>query len=214
LIVGEKCFQELFSIAFCVYCELRGDPVKTFLIGLVVGLIVIPICVYVYFVTGSAPVATAAPAMPFEQTLAAAALKARIAKEMPKSIPVPADESNFAAGAQVYRENCAVCHGLPGGTPTSIARGMFPKPPKLLEGTGVTDDEPGETYWKVSNGIRLTGMPGFSESLSQTQMWQVSLLLANANKLPESVKSALYRPTPLVPEQVAPPAPTAPPTKP
>ena len=187
---------------------------KTFLIGLIIGLIAVPICVYVYFVTGSAPVATAGPAIPFEKTLADGALKARIAKEMPKSAPVPADEPNFAGGAQVYRENCAVCHGLPGGTPTAIARGMYPKPPKLLEGTGVTDDQPGETYWKVSNGIRLSGMPGFSESLSQTQMWQVSLLLANANKLPDSVKTALYRPTPVVPEQTAPPAPTAPATKP
>jgi len=187
---------------------------RTFLIGLIIGLITVPVCVYVYFVTGSAPVATAAPAMPFEKTLAHGALNARVAKEMPKSVPVPADEPNFAAGAQVYRENCAVCHGLPGGTPTAIARGMFPKPPKLLEGTGVTDDPPGETYWKVANGIRLTGMAGFSESLSQTQMWQVSLLLAHADKLPDSVKTALYRPTPLVPEQGAPPAPSAPAPKP
>ena len=164
---------------------------KTFLIGLVVGLIAIPICVYAYFATGSAPVATNGPAIPFEKTLASAALDAHIAKEMPKTAPVPADEPDFAAGAAVYRENCAVCHGLPGGTPTAIARGMFPKPPKLLEGTGVTDDPAGETYWKVSNGIRLSGMPGFSESLSQTQMWQVSLLLAHADKLPDSVKTAL-----------------------
>jgi thiosulfate dehydrogenase len=194
---------------------------KTFLIGLIIGLILVPLCVYAYFVTGSAPVATAAPDMPFEKMLAHGALSAHIAKEMPKSVPVPADETNFAAGAQVYRENCAVCHGLPGGTPTAVARGMYPKPPKLLEGTGVTDDEPGETYWKVANGIRLSGMPGFSESLSQTQMWQVSLLLAHADKLPDSVKTALYRPTPLVPEPTAPPsapsappASTAPPTKP
>jgi thiosulfate dehydrogenase len=207
----------------CVYCEFQSKEnlLKTFLIGLIIGLILVPLCVYVYFVTGSAPVATAAPEMPFEKMLAHGALSAHIAKEMPKSVPVPADETNFAAGAQVYRENCAVCHGLPGGTPTAVARGMYPKPPKLLEGTGVTDDEPGETYWKVSNGIRLSGMPGFGESLSQTQMWQVSLLLAHADKLPDSVKTALYRPTLLVPEQVTPPsapsaqpAPTAPPTKP
>jgi thiosulfate dehydrogenase len=188
---------------------------KTFLVGLIIGLIAVPICVYAYFVTGSAPVATAAPAMPFEKTLAHGALNARIAKEMPKSVPVPADESNFTAGAQVYRENCAACHGLPGGTPTAIARGMYPKPPKLLEGTGVTDDPAAESYWKVANGIRLTGMPGFSESLSQTQMWQVSLLLANANKLPDSVKVALYRPTPLTQgEPPPPPTPSAPATKP
>jgi hypothetical protein len=40
-------------------------------------------------------------------------------------------------------------------------------------------------------------------------MWQVSLLLAHADKLPDSVKTALYRPTPLVPEPAAPPAPSA-----
>jgi mono/diheme cytochrome c family protein len=91
---------------------------------------------------------------------------------------------------------------------------MFPKAPKLLEGTGVTDDEPGETYWKVANGIRLSGMPGFSESLSQTQMWQVSLLAAHADKLPESVKTALYRTSAPPPAQTAPPVPSAPATKP
>ena len=75
--------------------------------------------------------------------------------------------------------------------PTSIARGEFPKPPELLTGTGVTDDPPGETYWKVANGIRMTGMPSFNQSLSETQMWQISLLLANADKLPPSVTAVL-----------------------
>ncbi len=31
---------------------------KFFLIGFIVGLILIPLCVYIYFATGSAPVAT------------------------------------------------------------------------------------------------------------------------------------------------------------
>jgi mono/diheme cytochrome c family protein len=34
----------------------------------------------------------------------------------------------------------------------------------------------------VANGIRLTGMPAFKDILSETQIWQVSLLLANADK--------------------------------
>ncbi len=55
---------------------------------------------------------------------------------------------------------------------------------------GVTDDPPGETYWKVANGIRLTGMPSFKSVLTDTEMWQVSLLLANADKPlpPEAVE--------------------------
>lgn len=162
-----------------------------FLIGLVVGLIVIPIGVYMYFSSGSAPVATSSSPMPFEKMLANLALHARMRKEMPKSSPIPADEATYTAGAQVYKDNCAVCHGLPGQPLTAIAQGMFPKPPKLMEGTGVSDDPPEETYWEVSGGIRMTGMPGFEKLLSPTQMWQVSLLLANSNKLPKTITDSL-----------------------
>ena len=61
----------------------------------------------------------------------------------------------------------------------------------------VTDDPAGESYWKVANGIRMTGMPSFHESLSDTQVWQVSLLLANADKLPASVNVILAQPLPV-----------------
>ncbi len=162
-----------------------------FIIGLVIGLILVPLAVYFYFSSGTAPVATSAPPMPFEKTFARMAQHARLEKEMPKSVPVNADETAYTAGAQIYKENCAVCHGLPGQAQTAIAKGMFPDPPKLMEGTGVTDDPAGETYWKVAGGIRMTGMPGFDKTLSTTQMWQVSLLLANADKLPQSVKDTL-----------------------
>jgi thiosulfate dehydrogenase len=164
---------------------------RKFLIGLILGLIAVPAGVYFYFASGSAPVATSAPSIPFEKTLARMALHARLDKEMPKSVPIAADETAYVAGAQIYKEHCAVCHGLPGQAPTAIAQGMFPKPPKLMEGTGVTDDPPAESYWKVAGGIRMTGMPGFDKTLSTTQMWQVSLLLANANKLPQAAKDTL-----------------------
>ena len=162
-----------------------------FVFGVILGVVLVIAVVYAYFAMGIAPVATAAAPMPFETTFAKMALHARLDKEMPKSSPVQADEAAYMAGAQIYKDHCAVCHGLPGSPQTAIAKGMFPDPPKLMEGKGVTDDEPGETYWKVAGGIRMTGMPGFSKSLSPTQMWQVSLLCANADKLPGSVKQSL-----------------------
>lgn len=167
-----------------------------FLLGVIIGLILVPLAVYFYFSTGIAPVAVTAPPMPFEKMFANMALHARLDKEVPKTVPIPADETNLAAGAQLYKDHCAVCHGLPGAPQTSIAKGMFPKPPELMEGKGVTDDPPGESYWKVAGGIRMTGMPGFSTSLSTTQMWQVSLLLAGADKLPQSVKDILVSAAP------------------
>ncbi len=164
---------------------------RKFVFGVIVGMVVVPLMVYVYFASGSAPVATSAPPMPFEKMLAGTALHARLDKEMPKSVPIAADDANYAAGAQTYKDHCAVCHGLPGQAQTAIAKGMFPKPPMLFEGKGVTDDPAGESYWKVAGGIRMTGMPGFGKSLSTTQMWQVSLLVANADKLPQAVKDSL-----------------------
>jgi mono/diheme cytochrome c family protein len=144
--------------------------------------------------------------MLFEKTLARMALHARMEKEMPKSVPITADEAAYVAGAQVYKEHCAVCHGLAGQPQTAIAKGMFPKPPKLMEGTGVTDDPANETYWKVAGGIRMTGMPGFDKTLTTTQMWQVSLLLAGADKLPKAAQDVLAG----APLAVAVPLPVAP----
>jgi hypothetical protein len=37
-------------------------------------------------------------------------------------------------------------------------------------------------------------MPGFTGSLTTGQMWQVSLLLANSDKLPTGVRTALEQP--------------------
>jgi len=188
-----------------------------FIAGLVLGILVFPVLIYFYFSGGSAPVATTDSDMPFESLLARKAQHARIDKEMPKTVPMQATEANYLAGAELYKEHCAVCHGLPLAPKTAIAAGMYPHPPQLFQGKGVTDDEPGETFWKIFNGFRLTGMPGFSKSLNETQIWQMSLLLANADKLPPSVKTALVAPqaqpaattpvtAPAPPATVAPPA--------
>ncbi len=165
-----------------------------FIVGLLLGLLLVPAGAYLYFAGGLAPVATTDSNMPFETFFAHKALDARIKKDMPKNVPIQANEGNYLAGAELYKQHCAVCHGLPLTPKTAIATGMYPKPPLLLEGKGVTDDEPGESYWKIFNGIRLTGMPGFSKSLSETQIWQLALLVANADKLPPSAKAVLVAP--------------------
>ena len=166
-----------------------------FLAGLVTGVVLSGLLIgggtYLYFAGGYAPVATAAPPLPFEQLLARRALHARLAKEMPKTVPIAPTEANLMAGATVYLSHCAGCHSLPGRSAAVFAQQMFPPAPHLFHGMGVTDDEPGETYWKAANGIRLTGMPGFRGILSDDQLWQVSLLLAKAHELPPAVQSAL-----------------------
>ena len=146
-------------------------------------------------------------------------LHARIDKEMPKSSPIEPSATNLETGAHIYRQQCAACHGLY-GRPSSFASHMYPHAPQLWaphrDGVvGVSDDPPGETYWKVANGIRLTGMPSYNKVLSETQMWQVTLLLANADKpLPPGTLELLKQPLDLDPAALAAPPPSnAPPQK-
>src|ERR1700757_265002 len=188
---------------------------KGFLLGLIVGLIVIPIFVYLHFRIGRPPVAVADAPYWLAGQVVMVPLHARIDKEMPKSAPFEPSATNLEAGAHIYRQQCAACHGLY-GRPSSFASHMFPQVPQLWaphrDGVvGVSDDPPGETYWKVANGIRLSGMPAYSKVLNETQMWQVSLLLANADKpLPVAALNLLKQPLNLDPAPAAPPASEAP----
>ena len=168
-----------------------------FAIGFIVGILILPAAAFFYVWRGYAPVATAAPPLPLEKRITHIALNAQVERHAPKGSPVQPTEANLMAGAKLYREYCAVCHGLANQPRTAIAVGMFPPPPQLMRGKGVTDDPVGETYWKVANGIRLSGMPGFRNSLSDDEVWQASQFLANADKLPESVRKFLSQPPPL-----------------
>jgi mono/diheme cytochrome c family protein len=155
--------------------------------GIILGILLVPLAGALWLYYGKVPVAVKDRPLPKEGRITAIALHTRIGREMVQKPPIQADENAFVAGAHIYADKCAVCHGFH-GKPASIGRNMFPAAPALWEKhrsssvVGVSDDPPGETYWKVANGIRLTGMPDFKTQLSETEMWQVSLLLASADK--------------------------------
>lgn len=175
-----------------------------FVLGVIVGLILAPLAVLAWFYWGHPPVAVTDPPLPMERQLTHVALDARIDGEAPGNPPIQADETNLTAGAEVYRDQCATCHGFY-GKPSSFAQEMYPDAPALWQKhtnsdvVGVSDDPPGVTYWKVANGIRLTGMPAFKKTLTDTEMWQVSLLLANADKpLPPAAVAIVHGDVPAV----------------
>jgi mono/diheme cytochrome c family protein len=107
--------------------------IKGTVIGSFLTAVVLVVGFYYYFAAGMAPVATADPAMPFERKLANMALNAHIGRQQIGPSPVAADEPSYLAGAGLYRQHCALCHGLPGQSPTDYATTMYPKPPQLFE---------------------------------------------------------------------------------
>lgn len=167
---------------------------KKLLAGIIIGICLPFVAGYLFVTSGRMPVATKGAPLPLEKFLARKALHAVMDPEAGKPSPLPADEANLLAGARVYQTQCAVCHGQLGQPETAVAKGMFPHPPQLLPPKkGVTDDPVGETYWKVKNGIRLTGMPGYVDSLTDNELWQVSQFLLNADKLPAPVQQVLRK---------------------
>src|ERR1017187_3294690 len=172
---------------------------KTFLIGLIVGLLVLPVLFGIAVVSGHFPVAASDPPLPFEKILAGAGLYGRIHKEAPNRNVSGMTTADLVSGASVYQKNCAFCHGLPQQSATPAAKGMFTPPPQLFTTDGgVTDGPAGVTYWKVKNGIRLTGMPGFQATLVDQDMWQVTALVARADKLPPEALEALKPAAPVL----------------
>jgi len=168
------------------------------IVGFILCLVLVPLAVAAWFHFGHPPVAVADPPFPMEREIVQTPLRARIDREMPGNPPIQADETNLVAGAGIYRDQCAACHGF-FGKPSSFAAHMYPGAPQLWQQhrnsnvVGVSDDPPGETWWKVTNGIRLTGMPAFKAVLTDTQIWQVTLLLANADKpLPPAAVSIVH----------------------
>jgi thiosulfate dehydrogenase len=184
---------------------------KGFLLGLILGALLIPVGAVIYLYHGNPPVAVADPSFPMEEQIVHVPLNRRIEAEAPKTAPIEPSPNNLHAGAMIYRVQCAACHGMY-PTASTFGGSMYPEAPQLWQPhghgvVGVSDDPPGETFWKVDNGIRLTGMPSFRKILNQTEEWQVTMLLANADKpLPPEVVSLLQQPLYAQPTTTAVPA--------
>ena len=80
--------------------------------------------------------------------------------------PVAASESVLAEAMAHYADHCATCHANDGSGHTSIGQGLYPKAPDMRAAAtqSLTD---GELFSIIEHGIRLTGMPGWSNGTPQ-----------------------------------------------
>jgi thiosulfate dehydrogenase len=102
--------------------------------------------------------------------------------------PIEATSDNLEGGAKLYGANCAICHGASDAKESSVAKGLYIKAPQLAK-DGVEDDPLGMTYYKIAHGYRMTPMPAFGKTLSDTQIWQLALFLKNMDKLPPAAEA-------------------------
>jgi mono/diheme cytochrome c family protein len=108
---------------------------------------------------------------------------ARHAGEQPN--PLPATEANLIAGAEIYKQMCAKCHGQPNAGPSIYGASFYPPAPQLAVHPPQYTEA--ELFWIIKHGIRNTAMPAWGRQLSDEDIWQVAAFLKRIDSLPPVV---------------------------
>ena len=87
---------------------------------------------------------------------------------------VPSAAPTLAAGARVYQDHCAGCHGILGGGDGSDAPGLDPPPASLTDWDALRERSPLDYYRRVTLGVAGTAMPAFETRLSLQERWAVA----------------------------------------
>ncbi len=116
--------------------------------------------------------------------------QASIARHAIDKPPIALDDvATVTAGARAFAaRGCVTCHGAPGVEWAKFGEAMRPDPPDLVEVAKAV--EPAQIFWVIKNGIRFTGMPGFSLiGADDREIWSI---VAFVKKLP-SVSEADFK---------------------
>lgn len=165
------------------------------LIGIIATILLSAVAAYAVVSSGIIPAAANGKALPLEIWAARTSLDATLQKNAPSGPnPVPLTDANLIFGINLYGQHCAICHGTAKGSDSAspVAKGEYPSPPQLAS-DGVEDDPEGWTFWKLENGIRWSGMPGWKGSLSTQEMWTLALFLKHMDKLSPAAQQAWQR---------------------
>ena len=110
---------------------------------------------------GAVPISGARPRLTFEQ-----------AADLPN--PAPRTPETLARAAELYRVDCATCHGADGRGDGPLApyyrdNPLAPVGPTDLASPRVRQRTDGQLYWLIANGIG--NMPRFGERLAEQDLW-------------------------------------------
>ena len=98
--------------------------------------------------------------------------------------PVSDTEENFIAAREHFADHCSTCHANDGSGNTEMGRSLYPKTPDMrLPRTQNLSD--GEIFYFIENGVRLTGMPGWSTGTPEGERssWQLVNFIRRLPKL-------------------------------
>ena len=156
---------------------------RGFILGIIFTLIALAAGGWWWLKQGYLDFAADHQASRFEGKLAMDAVDASTDRRAPEARnPVQPTPANLAAGAKLYLDHCAGCHGVPSHPDSQFARSFNPPVPEFFNDP--PDMSESQNFYIIQHGIRWTGMPAWNRTLSDTEIWEVVTFLANLGKLP------------------------------
>jgi mono/diheme cytochrome c family protein len=159
---------------------------KVFLLG-IATLTIILVLGLLFAIMGFVDMRADNPPSRLETVLAGKAMDASVARAAPKvANPVTADATNLVAGARLYRDHCALCHGDPANPQSPLAGSLNPPAPQFMKDMADMPDD--HNFYILQHGIRWTAMPAWKSVVSEQQTWQLVTFLSHMNNLPPAAK--------------------------
>jgi mono/diheme cytochrome c family protein len=116
--------------------------------------------------------------------------------------PLPASPAVLAEARAHWADHCASCHGNDGRGKTTVGGRLYPRAPDMtLPRTQRLSD--GELFAIIENGIRLTGMPGWSDGTdaSRRESWALVHLIRRLPQITPEELAEMETLNPKTPEE-------------
>jgi mono/diheme cytochrome c family protein len=163
---------------------VRREHLQHLFIGAAIGIaVVVPLGAFAFVKSGIYNVAASHPHTKFTTWLTHETMIHSV-RLRAHGIAAPATVSpaQVVAGFCAYRAHCVACHGAAGVARQQWVSGMEPQPPYLLDVT--QKFTPRELFWIVRNGIKMTGMPSWRDTMSDEEIWELVAWLEASRTLP------------------------------
>jgi mono/diheme cytochrome c family protein len=143
------------------------------LIGAAISIVfVVPLAVFAYVKSGIYNVGASSPHTKFTEWITHETMihsvRARAGAIDP---PASFSAAQVRRGFCAYETHCVACHGASAVPREPWVSGMEPSPPYLLDAT--RHWTPRELFWITRNGIKMTGMPAWRDSMPDDRLWDV-----------------------------------------
>ena len=108
---------------------------------------------------------------------------------------IPSEVPSLAQGREIYRTNCATCHGTAGHGDGPQAAALTPRPSNLADAAALLGSSPLDFYRRITVGTAGTSMVPYEHALSAEDRWAVALYASTlrlprpGNRVPAALRS-------------------------